>query len=236
MGNITTASGNSSTAMGSNTTASGDFTTAMGSNASTNSKIGSFVLGDHAGTTTLNSGATNEFSTRFSGGYRLYSNSTLTAGVILAPGAGAWANVSDKTKKENFQTLQAEEVLLKIKKIPVTQWNYKSQNETIHHIGPMAQDFYLQFKLGGFGNDTTITTSDIDGVNMLGIQALENRTSELKEEIITLQTTINQQEMKVASLESQLLIANELLKKMDRLSDRLNKLEQVSASTSALNK
>jgi len=107
MGNITTASGNSSTAMGSNTTASGDFTTAMGSNASTNSKIGSFVIGDHAGTTTLNSGATNEFSTRFSGGYRLYSNSTLTAGVILAPGAGAWANVSDKTKKENFQTLQA---------------------------------------------------------------------------------------------------------------------------------
>jgi uncharacterized coiled-coil protein SlyX len=236
MGFTTIASGNSSTAMGTNTTASGDYTTAMGSNASTNSKVGSFVLGDHAGTTQLNSSVINEFSTRFAGGYRLYSNSTLTAGVILAPGAGAWANVSDKTKKENFLSLQAEEVLLKIKNIPITQWNYKAQNETIHHIGPMAQDFYLQFKLGEFGNDTTITTSDIDGINMLGIQALENRTSELNSKIIELQTTVNQQQIKVASLESQLNVAIESLKKMDALNDRLNKLEHASATVSTYNK
>lgn len=98
----------------------------------------------------------------------------------------------------------------------------------------MAQDFYSQFKLGGFGNDTTITTSDIDGVNMLGIQALENRTSELKKEIIALQEIINQQETKVASLESQLFKANELLKNMDALNDRLRKLEQVSATASTI--
>ncbi len=45
------------------------------------------------------------------------------------------------------------------------------------HLGPTAQDFYAAFGLGD--SDTSIPTVDIDGVNMLAIQALEARTRDL---------------------------------------------------------
>jgi hypothetical protein len=64
----------------------------------------------------------------------------------------------------------------------------------------MAQDFYAQFKLGGIGNDTTITTTDIDGVNMLGIQALEMRTAELKKGMQEQQEMIEELQREIAEL------------------------------------
>ncbi len=191
MGDQTTAIGHSSIALGYQTTANAsDGDVAIGSYVSTNFETGAFILGDNSTSTTTNSSTSYEMTMRFAGGYRLFSNSGLTAGVTLAPGAGAWASVSDKRKKENFITLNPEEILLKIKDMPVTQWNYKAQDKTNHHIGPMAQDFYAAFKLSGNGNDTTITTSDIDGVNMIAIQALEKRTAELKsaQDELTLKT------------------------------------------------
>jgi len=228
LGVRTLASGIFATALGQSTIASGNNSTAMGNFVSTNAKTGSFVAGDASTGTNMNSSANNEFSTRFVGGYRFFTNNALTAGVSLTAGAGAWASVSDRRKKENFLTLNAEDILLKIKSMPVTEWNYKAQNETIHHIGPMAQDFYLQFKLGGIGNDTTITTTDIDGVNMLGIQALEKRTGDLKKQVSELQEIIKQQKEKVETLENKLSAAIESNKKIDALTERLNKLEKVA--------
>ena len=61
--------------------------------------------------------------------------------------------------------------------MPIMSWNYKSQSPLIRHLGPTAQDFYGAFQLGE--SDTTITTTDIDGINILAIQALEKRTAEL---------------------------------------------------------
>ena len=46
----------------------------------------------------------------------------------------------------------------------------------------MAQDFYAAFQLDGIGNDSTINTGDIDGINMIAIQELEKRTADLKNE------------------------------------------------------
>ena len=42
----------------------------------------------------------------------------------------------------------------------------------------MSQDFYAAFGLGS--SELTITTSDISGINMLAIQALEERSAELE--------------------------------------------------------
>ena len=177
MGDQTTASGDASTAMGIFTIASGVRSTAIGQRASTNGHEGSFVYGDKSTGNVVNVTADNSFVVRAAGGTTFYSNPTLTAGVSLASGAGAWASVSDRNRKHLFRTEDGESVLGKIAGMPIPSWAYKAQDTSIRHVGPMAQDFYAAF---GLGQDTlTITTSDISGVNMLAIQALEARTRDL---------------------------------------------------------
>ena len=49
----------------------------------------------------------------------------------------------------------------------------------------MAQDFFAAFGhdgLGAIGTDTTITSTDIDGILMIAAQALEKRTEALRAE------------------------------------------------------
>ena len=106
-----------------------------------------------------------------------YSSANLLAGVTLNPGASAWASFSDRNRKHLFRTEDGESVLEKIAAMPIPSWTYKAQDASIRHVGPMSQDFYAAF---GLGQDTlTITTSDISGINMLAIQALETRTRDL---------------------------------------------------------
>jgi len=188
MGRVTTASGDGSTAMGSGTIASGTRSTAMGSLASTNLQPGAFVYGDASGDVPVEAKLPNEFVVRAAGGTIFYSNSDLTAGVSLAPGAGAWASVSDVNRKENFREVNGNEVLKKIAGMHVQEWSYKAQDPSIRHLGPTAQDFFAAFGLGE--SDTTITTTDIDGINLLAVQALERRTREQAREIEALRAEI----------------------------------------------
>lgn len=177
-GNLSVAQGNSSVAMGTSVSALGDYSVALGSNATTGANTGSFVFGDASTTTPVTNTGANEFMVRAAGGTIIYSNAAMNAGVSLAPGAGAWATVSDRNKKENFRTENPETVLNRLVSIPVTSWNYRSQDASIRHMGPMAQDFHAAFDLGE--SDTTITTTDIDGVTILAVQALAQRTDELR--------------------------------------------------------
>lgn len=197
LGYSAVADGFGSIAMGSSV-ASGDFSLAIGvSNRATKmysialgrtarvNHIGSVVIGDaSAGFTSdsVYSSANNQMTMRFVGGYRLYTSMNLTSGVAVLAGGGSWSSVSDRRKKENFQTIDPEDILRKVAGMPVSQWNYKTQPATQRHIGPMAQDFYAAFRLDGIGNDTTINTIDIDGVNMAAIQALEARSRKLSAE------------------------------------------------------
>jgi hypothetical protein len=179
MGYGTTASGEISTAMGYMTRASGDNSTAMGNYVSTNNSEGAFIIGDNSTTTVMTSLNNNGFKARFAGGYKLFSDAATTVGVYLSPGASSWTVVSDRNKKENFQAINNEDVLLKVGALRLTNWNYKAQAKDVRHIGCMAQDFYAAFRLDG-ESDTTINSLDIDGINMAAIQALKVRTDELK--------------------------------------------------------
>lgn len=183
MGYLTTAGGDYSTAMGVNTSASGGSSTAMGTNASTNAKLGSFVIGD-ININPLSSSANNEFSTRFAGGYRLFSNSNMTVGVQVVPGGNAWVTISDSTKKEAFRPADGFSFLKKIAGMRLGSWNYRGQDPgTFRHYGPMAQDFFAAFGhdgLGTIGEKTTINQADFDGVNLIAIQALIQEVETLK--------------------------------------------------------
>ena len=223
IGFSTTASGFGSVAMGTYTTASGQNTTALGSYVSTNSYLGSFVIGDYdySSWSVMNSSRNNEFSARFEGGYRLFSNDDLTTGVTLAPGGGSWTSVSDKNKKENFKQINTEEILQKVGAMPLTNWNYKTQTVSQRHIGCMAQDFYAAFHLDG-ESDTTINSLDIDGINMAAIQALKARTDELKVAV-----------SEIASLKAEVTAMKNEWNQMKAILDT-NKIKTAVASTSTI--
>ena len=84
---------------------------------------------------------------------------------------GTLYSVSDKTKKENYEVLDKQDVLNKLNKLNVERWNFISDEDNVKQIGPYAQEFHKQFGLGG-DNDKKISTYSVAGVSLVGIQAL----------------------------------------------------------------
>jgi hypothetical protein len=177
VGNFAEANGATSFAAGNNIIAGGDRTVVLGSSA--RSLVGgSFMFGD-ASPGTVFAAAPNSFTARAAGGYWLYSNAALTSGVTLAAGGSGWSVISDVNMKENFRDLADNDLLEKIARMPVREWNYKTQDATIRHMGPTAQDFHAAFGLGE--DERRINTIDADGVALAAVRALEIRTRELME-------------------------------------------------------
>ncbi len=198
------ANGNYAVAIGLQNRANGNFSTAIGKNAYALG-YGSCVISDASASYANEFAAgqvSNQMTMRFTNGYRLFTTKDQTAGVTLSNGSGSWNSVSDRSKKENFKPLDAEAILTKVARMPVTEWNYKSQPSTQKHIGVVAQDFYAAFQLDGIGNDTTINTVDIDGVNMISIQALEKRTQDLKAENQQLKAKLAAYEARMERMEA----------------------------------
>jgi hypothetical protein len=178
---------NGSTAIGFNTTASGQTSTAIGAHVSTNGRLGAFIIGDVG--EILNpvmtySSQDNQMTMRFSGGYRLYTNTLCTHGATLAADGDSWVVVSDERKKERFVKSDGEYFLNGLAQLKLGSWNYIDQNaKRIRHYGPMAQEIFRYFgkdSYGTIGNDTTLATADMDGIMMICLQALEKRTAELQ--------------------------------------------------------
>jgi hypothetical protein len=193
LGAGTTASGASAVSIGANTTASGDYAVAIGQGltasafgsvalgwaASTSTYVGSFVWGDNSTNSPLTATAGNQFNLRSSGGVRIFTNSAMTIGVSIAPGGNSWATISDRNRKQDFQAIDGESLLARLRQVPVSRWRYIGQEELpIHHIGPMAQDFHAAFGLNP--DSTTINMSDLDGVTLAGVEALVARTDGMR--------------------------------------------------------
>jgi hypothetical protein len=103
--------------------------------------------------------------------------------------------VSDRDAKENFTPVDTQEVLAKVAALPLSMWNYKSQDKAVRHLGPMAQDFKAAFGLGE--TDKGITTVDADGVALAAIQALhaklqekESRIAELEQRLAAIEASL----------------------------------------------
>ena len=97
---------------------------------------------------------------------------------------GAWTNASDVNLKENFEEIDQRELLEKLAALPIETWNYRKEDGSIRHLGPMAQDFFEAFGLGG--SDKAITTVDTAGVALASIQALLRLLEERESEIAKL--------------------------------------------------
>jgi hypothetical protein len=179
---------------------------------SSNTAYGSFVWTDRSSDTAVTPTAQNQTIFRSSGGYWLYSNSGLTAGVTLAPGSGSWTNLSDRNMKENFKAVNSRDILRKVLNLPITTWNYTTQNASIRHIGAMSQDFKAAFGVGE--DDKHISTIDPDGVALAAIQGLND---ELKEDLKTRDAKIEQQQQQLYGLQEQVKQQQSLIEGMRKL-------------------
>jgi hypothetical protein len=146
-----------------------------------NTFSGSFIWTDRTSDTAVTPTAANSTIFRSSGGFTIYTASDLSAGVTVGAGGGSWSSVSDRNMKEHFADVDGEEILHRLREVPILTWNYKAQSSRIRHIGPMAQDFMAAFHVGE--DDRHIATIDPDGVALAGVKALDARTLTQQQQI-----------------------------------------------------
>lgn len=198
------AAGFTTFAAGEDVTATGAASVALGYHAHTNLRQGSFVFGDRSSVDTIRAGVNHSANWRVSGGFRIFTSSNLSTGVTLQSGTtvsnwgqsnaviststgaylhtnGTWTNASDVNRKHAFSVVSGEDVLLRLRALPIQTWSYRTESSEVRHMGSTAQDFRSTFGLGD--DDTVISTVDGDGVALAAAQALEARTSAQAAEI-----------------------------------------------------
>ncbi len=211
-------------------TAQGAYSFAAGRRAKAN-HAGSFVWGDSTDADVA-SQRDNQFFVRAKGGALFDDRSgnwvniwndgagkliNTSTGAYLST-SGAWTNTSDREAKANFAAVDAQEVLARLAAIPIQTWNYKSQDPSVRHIGPVAQDFYAAFGVGE--DDKHISTVDADGVALAAIQELYQLLQEREAQVASLRSQVTSLRSQVASQQAEI----------DDLGTRLATLEQQSVT------
>ncbi len=98
--------------------------------------------------------------------------------------------ISDRNAKQNFAPVDRRKILALLSTISVETWNYKNQNPSIRHIGPMSQDFSATF---GVGEDNRhINMVDAFGVALSSIQALYEMVQERDARIEALEQKVEE--------------------------------------------
>ncbi len=87
---------------------------------------------------------------------------------------GTYASSSDRNAKDDINAVDPAEVLAKVSELPIATWRYKGDDAT--HVGPMAQDFFAAFGLGA--DDKHIAPTDMAGLSLAAIQALQAEVAE----------------------------------------------------------
>ena len=212
-GSENTASGYCATIPGGLGNLATTYSLAAGQQAKANHQ-GSFVWADST-SADFASERDNQFRVRANGGVRfdvnnnrwvqIYDDGTNLIDTIVGARltlAGAWADVSDRNRKENIVRADGREVLEKLADVPICTWNHKAEDPSIRHMGPMAQDLYAAFGLGD--SDESITTIDADGVALAAIQGLYQILQEKDAEIAALAAEKAAEQRRIANLETRL--------------------------------
>jgi len=124
--------------------------------------------------------------------------------VSVIEGQVAYTFTSDKNQKENFQPVEGEQVLRKIRRLTLTSWNYIGHDpKQFRHYGPVAQEFFGAFghdAIGTIGTSTTINSGDMDGILMVAVQALYRLSLQKDAEIRKLQAQSRKLTVEVGQL------------------------------------
>ncbi len=123
--------------------------------------------------------------------FRFYPNGNLEI-------AGSYLQSSSRAIKHDIKPVDQRSVLDKVVALPINQWSY-NREEGVRHMGPMSEDFYASFGLGG--TDKGITTVDAGGVALAAIQGLKQ---EKDSEMAALTRLSEQKDARIEDLQAQL--------------------------------
>ncbi len=222
-GYANSASGSYSTvAAGFHNTAKGIGSFAAGEYTSDGGQAGVFLWGDNSTATVMSATGPNQFLVRATNGVTFYTISNLSTGVTVANGGGSWSSVSDRNVKDNVVPVDTQALLAQVAALPVTTWNYKSQDAAIRHIGPMAQDFYSAFNVGE--DDKHITDIDEGGVALAAIQGLNQK---LEEDVRQLRAQGQDKDLQISEQQQQI---DALQQQMRAMMTRVGAVEKTSAA------
>lgn len=126
--------------------------------------------------------------------FTLTNTGNLTISGVLTQG-------SSRDLKTDFVSLDPQDVLAKVKALPVSVWRYKLDGPEVRHVGPMAEDFHKAFGLGG--DDKRIAPSDQAGVALVAVQGLTQEIETLRSKNAGLEERIALLEALIASLKPQ---------------------------------
>ena len=118
-----------------------------------------------------------------------------------AMSATAFNTTSDRNAKTGFSAVDPQEVLRKVASLAITRWSFTNAT-AIPHIGPVAQDFFAAFGVGG--DDRHIATVDADGVALAAIQGLNAK----------LETELRAREAELLALHSEVDELKALVRKL----------------------
>jgi len=173
---------------GSNCMANGDYSFAAGRNIQANRR-GCFTWSD-ASPSTISAISENVWLARASGGVSFYTDSSLASGSRLPAGGSSWNPVLDSLNMADFRTVDRQVLLEALARMRVREYSLKSQDPSIRHVGPIAQDFH---SLLGYGeSNTTINTGDADGVLLAAVQALYEQNQVLNRRVAELEAKLNE--------------------------------------------
>ncbi|MBL0028754.1 MAG: tail fiber domain-containing protein [Rhodanobacteraceae bacterium] len=107
---------------------------------------------------------------------------------------GSITQLSSRDAKTDFAETDADAVLARVARLPITTWRYKDADRGDRHLGPVAQDFHAAFGLGR--DDEHVAPTDLAGVALAAIQALNAQIADRDARIEALErrlTTLEQQ-------------------------------------------
>lgn len=113
--------------------------------------------------------------------------------------AGTLVQGSSRSIKHGFTSVDANQILKKVEGLNISQWIYKRDHSGAAHLGPMAEEFHAAFGLGA--DDKHLAPTDLAGVAVASVQALNQRVQEqdaeirrLKQEAATLEARFDRLE------------------------------------------
>jgi hypothetical protein len=223
MGYTNYAGGQGSVAIGYRTTASSDYSVAIGYRATNCSStvvgspngcagtphVGAVVIGGTSAvsqSTYVNAQTDGEFRVRAPGGIALRTSAAANSaagvggntGCDLPAGSGTFSCSSSRSVKENFRNVSGEQVLRKLRALPLMNWKFIGEAAGESHIGPFAEDFQAAFHLSQ--SDKSIGVQDLAGVSLVGVKALDQRTLAMQKENEALKQQLKQQRQEIDAL------------------------------------
>jgi hypothetical protein len=181
-----------------NTGVYGESASGVGVNGSSNSNAGLYgVSKTNRGVLGSSTSGTGVVGLSVTGSSGSFVGGGGGGGTCYFNGGAGWVCTSDRNKKENFKPVNAQTVLEKLAKMPVTRWNMKGDRDKIPHMGPVAQDFKAAFGLGE--GDTTINAADAQGVAFAAIKGAYEKNQALEKQLGVLEARLKALEKAITS-------------------------------------